>query len=159
MWHYFSLKRLLVLSGFVAVIAVGLSLVYEVNSPGPSNRELPASLHMNERHGKVLVWVFTKGAYAVCTQPAYVLRRIKQRYGDGVKIVVWYEAYDSTDVKRVLARERLSAELIPLDISVYEQWFGHSPDLVLHMIEDNQWVTSWSYGRQPIQAEEIMAWL
>jgi hypothetical protein len=145
--------------GVIAAIALGLSLLVASDSADPSNRDVPTIMRADAHQGKTLTWVFTHDAYASCTQPAYVLRRIKQRYGDSVKLVVWYEGLDRNDVQSILTRERLSAVLLPLDAQAYEQWFGHSPEPVLHLIEDNRWVTSWSYTRRPIQVEEVMALL
>ena len=159
MLHRSTLSHVMVVLGVIAAIAFCLSLVFASDSAAPSNRDLPTAMRADAHQGKTITWVFTHDAYASCTQPAYVLRRIKQRYGDAVKLVVWYEAHDRNDVQRILTRERLSAELIPLNAQAYEQWFGHPPEPVLHLIEDNRWVTSWAYTRRQIEVEEVMALL
>ncbi len=148
----------LLFSGILAALFAGF-LFAVAGESASSPRVLPDALRAGEHEGPVLAWVITRDAYASCQQPAYVLRRIQQRYGEAVPLVVWYEEHERSDVQRILTRERLAARLLPLNARAYERWLGHPPVPALHLLDNDRLVKSWSYTRRPVQIEDVMALL
>lgn len=149
-------------AGFLLLIAVGIAVVLSsgfLSSSGsttPPSRQAPSDLQGLSLDGQTLVWVFTRDAYESCRQPAYVLRRVRQRFGESVPLVVWYEDHDRGSVQKVLTRERLSANLRPLNVLEYEQFFGSSPEPAVHLFSDGQLLESWTYEAEPIRVADVV---
>lgn len=146
-----------------ATIVLGLmgagivvSIVIAGQPTSAVGRDVPDALRGETHLEKTLVWVITRDAYASCRQPAYVLRRIKQQYGDAVPLVVLYAEHEKDDVRRILTRERLSAKLLPLNVPAYERFFDHPPEPALHFIEEGRVMKSWSYTSSPILVDEVV---
>ena len=153
-------RSLLTRWGVVLVLVAGMALL-SLSSDILDQRttsahlSLSGSLSLPVDQEKTLVWVFTRDAYASCRQPAYVLRRIRQHYGDTIPLVVWYEFDDENGVDQILTRERLAADLRPLDFSEYQRFFGESPEPAVHLFDAGRLIESWAYKAKPFSVEDI----